>query len=264
MHIKNERHFAPVVPLDVARFLRGQNLLGEYHLLLAHDVLRDPEAYREIYAPVNGKPLDIIMDNSLIELGYPMRVREVIEAAHIVGAKKVVLPDVLGDYKQTLEMVQEASCTFDKLPMDVTAGISMVAVVQGNSLRECCNCLVDYRKLHCAISIPRVLVELLGTRRDVIQQAFVLGFTDMHLLGFSDNIVDDVACTRMPGVKGIDSAVPIRAGAKGVCVSLDNPEFSTLVGPRGDFWERNIESYTSYQLNTVRHNLDKFRKWINQ
>ncbi|MEB3067282.1 hypothetical protein, partial [Parvimonas micra] len=61
------------------------------------------------------------------------------------------------------------------------------------------------------LSVPRKRVEAAGSRGDDI--AKVLGTTEefnIHLLGFSENLVDDIKCSRIPGVVGIDSAVPLR------------------------------------------------------
>lgn len=259
MQHKHVRHFAPVVPLSIAQFLKGHDALGGYHLLLAHDVLANPDAYRATYAGAT----DIIMDNSLIELGYPMRVRDVIEAARVVNAQKVVLPDVLGSLEETLTLVQQAYEDFYMLPLDVTAGLKMVAVVQGESREECSRCLHEYSKLGVEISIPRVLVSILGSRMDVIREAYSMGFRNMHLLGFSDNLIDDVSSVRMPGVKGIDSAVPIRAGVKGLYMALDDMDFSKNLGPRGSYWETDVEKMNAVDLSTICSNLYSYRKWIN-
>lgn len=265
--IRNTKHFAPVVPLSIAACLKENNLLGNYHLLLAHDVLANPDAYKEIYRPyTDGRPMDIIMDNSLIELGYPMEVLHVLEAAKVVGAKKVVLPDELGELDKTLRAVWDSVDVWHKLPMEVTKGIKPVAVVQGKNLSECLTCIREYAKSGIEdISIPRVLQKYLGSRSEITMIAHLhYGFQNIHLLGFSDNILDDVACTRQPGVKGIDSAVPIRAAYKTLAISMDDPHFDRLVGPRGTYWDVTPKDLSAVQISMIMHNIRTFQGWINQ
>lgn len=264
---RNTKHFAPVVPLSIAACLRENDLLGGYHLLLAHDVLLQPSSYREIYRPyTDGRPMDIIMDNSLIELGYPMEMLQVLEAAKVVNAKKVVLPDELGKLDKTLRAVWDSMNVWHTLPTKDTKEIKPVAVVQGKNLSECLTCIREYAKCGIEdISIPRVLQKYLGTRSEIVMLAHAhYGYQNIHLLGFSDNILDDVACTRQPGVKGIDSAVPIRAGYKDVLISMDDPQFDRLVGPRGNYWDVTPKDLKQAQINLVMHNIRTFRGWINQ
>lgn len=266
MNSKTLKHFAPVVPLSIAAALRENGMLGGYHLLLAHDVLADPDGYKEIYRPfMDGTPMDIIMDNSLIELGYPMEMLDVLQAARVVGAKKIVLPDELGELNKTLEAVWHSIEVWNKLPLEATKGVKPIGVVQGKNLSECLTCIREYAKLGIEISIPRVLQKYLGSRTEITMLAHLhYGFQDIHLLGFSDNLIDDVATTRLPGVKGIDSAVPIRAGYRYVIIDMDNETFDEQVGPRGDYWEVTPKHLNDVQMAQVRVNIAKYRKWINQ
>lgn len=262
---ERKRFFAPVVPLSIAHTLQTFNMLGNYHLLLAHDVLEHPEKYKKVFLSATSKnePQFITMDNSLIELGFPMRIRDVIEAARVVNANKVVLPDVLGNLEETITMASQAFSEFLSLPKDITVGIRMVGVVQGQNQQECFRCLDVYNNRGLDISIPRVLVDILGTRREIIQKAYSMGFRNMHLLGFSNNLIDDISCTRMPGVSGIDSAVPIRAGLKHKRISLDDRHFSDILGPRGDYWQTDTKDTTFLQTEMVMQNIATFRDWIN-
>ena len=56
----------------------------------------------------------------------------------------------------------------------------------------------------------------------------------IHLLGMSNNFVDDMACTSMPNVMGIDSANPMVMGYQGISI-WDRVGIEHL--PRGDYWE---------------------------
>jgi hypothetical protein len=108
--------FAPVVPLAVAQALKNANLLGTYHLLLAHDTLAHPEAYREMYGahalPVSDDPKCVIMDNSVVELGEAMPFEQVQAAADIVDADFIVAADAFLEAEITIrraELFRQAS-----------------------------------------------------------------------------------------------------------------------------------------------------------
>lgn len=245
--------FAPVVPLSLAALLKERGALGSYHLLLAHDVLENPKVYREIYS---NQGFDIIMDNSLIELGYPLPVNEVLEAAEIVGAQKFVLPDTLGNYTATKEQVEEGIGEWQAIKNNFSINCTPLAVVQGSTWHECIRCLLDYKEWDLSISIPRVLTEVLKSRIPLALKAAEMGFQNIHLLGFSEDILDDLACARMTGVAGIDSAVPVRAGV--ACLPMEilpSSEWKKKVGPRGNFWDIKAEILTEEEKDMVCRNV---------
>lgn len=222
--------FAPVVPLQIAKLLQERNCFGSYHLLLAHDVLDNPVEYAEVYA---NKGYTILMDNSLVELGYSMSVEFVAAAAQIVGAQYVILPDVLNEAQTTYELTLKALKEWHNLEDTLREGINLLAVVQGANLKDqqrLINRFTEHGEIG-GVCIPRVIADTQGSRKWIIDYASL--FYRMHLLGFSDFLIDDVACARMPGVIGIDSAVPIRLGLRNRRLSLDNPQDA---GKRESYW----------------------------
>jgi hypothetical protein len=258
LDIKQAR-FAPVVPLSIANILSAADL-GDYHLLLAHDVLKSPATYKRQYASKAIK----IMDNSLIELGYAMEIQDVVKAANIVGAQFVVLPDRLKDAAWTEEATRTAKIEFEMLDPNEIAGIIPMPVLQGVYHMECDYLLETWAKEgYKAVAIPRVLVEVFGSRKAAIHKAISCGFKYIHLLGFSENLQDDVDCTRIPGVMGIDSAVPIRLGLQKKIISLKN---YVNPGPRGDYWDNPMQGSswpeTENKLLHIETNLKLFREWI--
>ena len=78
------------------------------------------------------------------------------------------------------------------------------------------------------ISIPRALVNILGSRREPIEALQNNGFRDVpiHLLGFSCNYHDDIYCARLEGIIGIDSATPIRLGMEGKIMPISSSEIN--------------------------------------
>lgn len=111
-----------------------------------------------------------------------------------------------------------------------------------------------------ALSAPRIATATLGSRMEVvmnIHRSYPTHF--LHLLGFSDNVLDDICCARVPGVSGIDSAVPIRAGLKGIVMVIDRPQ--PIIGPRGNFWNCDIPDAQLVE-HCIRINLEKYRRFI--
>jgi hypothetical protein len=231
--------------------LKRKNALGDYHLLLAHDVVAQKELYHEIFDDLDEQPF-IIMDNSVIELGEPVSNEIMEEAVRIVRTDLVVLPDAIADPKRTIEMSTETALLWRSEGIDT----GFLCVPQGTTMGEFTDCAEQLMKLPGvqAWGVPRHATAKLGTRHHLVYALMVLKpmFT-MHLLGFSDNLVDDISVARATGVNGIDSAVPIRLGL------LDEP-FHTHIDshpPRGDYWEAAKEA-----TPTVLENLAKIRGWI--
>lgn len=230
--------FAPVAPLAVHKAMAGRGVLGSYHLLLAHQVLADPRAHEQFYRfsyPIltrgsgpkrNGKPY-IIMDNSLIELGAPLPMKDVLRAGNIVGANAIVLPDVLGHRTKTLDLAADA---FEDLQnhrrIDGYARrVKVVGVAQGqthNDIFSCARDMVQLLKVDI-VSVPRHVTAKLGSRIEITRTVAKLG-KPIHLLGFSENLFDDFwTLSTIPRVMGIDSAVPIWLGLQGFTLPVEPP-----------------------------------------
>lgn len=242
--------FAPVVPLEVARNMKAGGFLGSYHLLLAHDVMAHVDEYVEVYgspfANLEDPHRTIIMDNSLIELGRPMPVEEVMNAATVVGAKYFVLPDHLGDFHGTKKVVEEAYNRFLALK-HLYPIMTPIVVIQGRNASEYMN-LAEWAQMHkCAISVPRDAVKRVGSRARLLMDIYRKYPTALiHLLGFSDDILDDISCARMINVMGIDSAMPIRAALQGIPFTLES-DISKQVGPRRNYWEHPFKDTVATQ-----------------
>lgn len=219
--------FAPVAPIQILEAMKevGDHILGRYHLLLAHHVLEEPERFTQLFNDM--PPCTIFMDNSIVELGDAASDEKVLEACEVIYASTPkaglghahhwiypVLTDVMGNAEETKKrsttsynwwMAQEVSDRF--WPMVVLQGDSWESFTQ----------TADYFLLNEAfkgiayVGIPRVLVGSLGTRRHAIRYVDAIRpDVNVHLLGFSDDVTDDVICCNDPSVEGIDSAVPIR------------------------------------------------------
>lgn len=253
--------FAPVVPLPVAKVMKAAGILGTYHLLLAHDVLAHPKEYKEVYGDLSDNAT-IILDNSIIELGEAMQLEELLKASQIIRPKYLVIPDAMGDADETVARAREFTSEYASRIYDVLQSPGLLAVVHGRTMKEFRQCAEDVAGLPavCALSAPRIVTALQSSRTEATLYLLRYYYIthQIHLLGFSDNILDDVCCARLPGVMGIDSAVPIRAAMKEIEIRLST---TWDCGPRGNFWEETEESATLY-IDLIAHNVRRYRSWI--
>ena len=242
--------FAPVAPLPLMFDMKRRGILGKYHLLLAHDVADEGAEYRDLFADMED--MHIILDNSLIELGHPAPDYIMQRAAAVVKPKCIVLPDYLRDGQRTLNESKKAIARWKRLKLS-----SFMAVIQGKNIGEIQAVAAEMAGWSdvTALGVPRVIADTLMPRSHFIEYVHkVAPYKDIHLLGFSNNIVDDIAAARMPGVVGIDSAVPIRMGLNNQKIEVDQDNHT----PRGDFWNAEYEELNDQAIE----NLDRVRSWI--
>ena len=243
------RNFAPVAPVQILQDLLERDLkagkrqrFGNYHLFLAHHVTERKEEFTKLiqtyFTPLRSniyyKPLTIIMDNSLVENGMSVDQQMVSDAVAIIQdaalqimAPKIevipVLPDVMGDGHNT---ILESSMSYPlwlEDPVFKKWGSQFMVVAQGRSWYDYTSTINyfftgDREEYHRGgiswVGIPRFLVKTIGSRIEATRYADVVARNaSIHLLGFSDNLWDDVQSVRLGGenVRGIDSAVPVRA-----------------------------------------------------
>lgn len=245
--------FAPVVPHPVASYYAEVGMLGDYHLLLAHDVVANPTEYHRIYA---NKGYDIIMDNSVIELGHPVDLEFMRTAVGLTHSVAFALPDELLDKDATIKATLAALNDWESL---ITKETGAMAVPQGADWDEWVSCVETFAHVDEInwIGIPRNVVNFLSMSRsravEVVQS--MCPDKKIHLLGFSNDMQDDIAAAKCKGVVGIDSAVPSRMGMRdGVPINADSYKHAK----RGDWWDNpNMEGM---QLGIS--NVTTFRSWI--
>jgi hypothetical protein len=111
----------------------------------------------------------------------------------------------------------------------------LMAVPQGPTITDFTACLeqiAGYSEITW-VGIPRIAVQQIGSRQLLISLAGMINPDwKLHLLGFSDNVVDDLLCSAANYCEGIDSAVPIRAGQLYQPFLLSRSDY----GKRGGYW----------------------------
>ena len=248
--------FAPVATLPVYRRLWAAQQLGDYHLLIATEILKDPVGWKAFWGLQPAVGRFIIMDNGLIETGIPTSPEALRTAARLVNANCIVLPDKLGDFRETRRLARAALTRKLDFPR--------MGVVQGRTMLEVADCIRFYRAHSVEyLSVPRVMVSIFGSRTPIIDLINESRSGDqIHLLGFSDNLYDDMRCTALPNVMGIDSATPLWIAWQPL------REYLPLVPPRdtrvaygsrpSDYW--NYVPGDDFDIAVA--NVQKVRSWI--
>lgn len=273
----NQVQFAPVCPLPIYKRLYTESvlmdqpeILGNYFLLLAHDILTNKEAYQDFFVDkwdhtFFGDPT-IIVDNSVIELGEACSAQAIREAAEVVNATCVAIPDVLcegeGTFLKAIAFVKE----WITMPI---SPIDLMFIPQGKNQNDFVRCYEETMQElgECIqwIGVPRNL-----TGRVFSTRQFAVAYIDsrlekhkmIHMLGFSDNIADDIlTCKRFRNrIAGIDSAVPLREG------DIRCSRTGGYIQPprRGDWWETVQKDLTLNSHLEFRHGVLQTRQLLCQ
>lgn len=231
--------YSPIGPLPILEQLQGQGVLGNYLLLLAHEVLKDPRGYIDLTDELENtieNPKFIIMDNGVIERGAPVGAGELLEAAHLVEADCVVTPDVIGDAAATKKLIMDQGHL-------VSRDFLLMRIPQGSCLTDlfaCVDWLNDRLPANGGPSywgIPRWIANSMGTRTVILNYINTkCPKAKIHLLGMSRKLRDDQKCLKLPNVIGIDSANPIVMGLMGM--RMRQGDWTHM--DRGNYWECEI------------------------
>lgn len=254
--------YAPVGNLHVHQQLYGLGVLGDYHLLLAHQIAARPLEYQAFWNRFIDRTgisrLDITIDNSVVELGEAMDFGKVIAAATVVGATTVVLPDVINDSRKTLE---QAEISFEDYVEEMEEnGIGALGIAQGRDIDEVLDCAAGLVELGVKrLGISKYLVDTpVGSRAAVAKALGRAHELPIHLFGFSNNMVDDLTAARESYVVGIDSAMPIWLGLAGMTLPNSVPTDAGKYGRRPEDYddEKRPVVYAATQ------NVATVRQWL--
>lgn len=180
--------------------------LADLDFILAHKVLKDRH-YAEFFLK-REQGREVILDNSMHELGAPLDIGDLCEAAKRVKADFTIAPDKLDDAQWTIEQYVEA-----KERLSWTAAFTnVIGVLVGDNPYERLRVLEVYSTKSSMICLPY--------RRPRIEWFFEHSLSDrfsrIHLLGMSSTfelrawtwIAQQFPETRF----SVDTAKPIKAG----------------------------------------------------
>lgn len=152
------------------------------NMFLTHLIFKD-KAYRDMAENHKGYK---ILDNSLIELNGALSMRDVLNAAKIIEADEVVLPDVFMDGEATIKSTTEALEEYE----EELKQYKTMAVVHGKTKDEFFRTFMYFseRPDVDVLGIPKVIHEQFTAngwpgRPSLLSKVINLTDKDIHLLG---------------------------------------------------------------------------------
>lgn len=164
------------------------------HMALTH-LCKIPE-YAEFMRSEHEEGKFIMLDNSLIELGRAVTTEELLEAAELVCADEIIIPD---SYKNAKETVERATKAMKEIKKSGYKNCVM-AVAHGKTLDEWAWCAKQLIALNIdTLGIPKVMCEVLGRQGRMmcirkLKRMFMSGeikyIPTLHLLGIWDDALE--------------------------------------------------------------------------
>ncbi len=191
-----------------------------YNMALAH--LVEDEAYADWFRMKSSRGDFILMDNGVVELGYPMESHEILARAREIGASEVVLPDYPLDRLRSME-------THRRGLEDLGGILPLMAVPQGSSCGEWRESVLELIRWPVnSIGVSRFVVELFPDRLHALCSVPELLDSDkeIHLLG-CPGIANEVALIDMHlsgRIRGIDSGIAAIYAQEGIAIDSGEPK----------------------------------------
>ena len=151
------------------------------HMFLTHLVESNP-TYRKAAIEAPGYK---ILDNSLIELGGAVDLERVLEAAEVIHADEIILPDVFQKGPETLEVVAQ-SIEYLKSAYPYGCPYKVMAVAQGRDEKEWYECYQELLNMPGVdvVGIPKILAKMHPCGRPhFVKELCDLRAKPHHLLG---------------------------------------------------------------------------------
>lgn len=214
---------ALIEPIGIAKELGHESRM--YHMALAHLVLEDEE-YRNWYRYLSDLGRYVILDNSLMERSHTaMSMAEVWEAAQLIRASEVVLPDAFRDAQGTIAATTQAIQWLETHAPVEDRFCRFAGVVHGKTVESWFECyaFMHWQTLITTIHIPKVMDTLwpYGGRAGLLRTLDhdFLGkrsSKDHHLLGIWTDPLELYQIHDMHWIRSCDTALPVQAAVQGV------------------------------------------------
>ena len=252
---------------------------GHYHMALSHLIL-ESEEYRDFYRRMSKRGDFVSVDNGVVEEGEALPLQKVLEAAHMVRAQEVVLPDILydspGTYRVTadaLDYLREHGCLGD---------FKWMAVPHGKTFREWLDCYLSLLRKEgiTTIGISMFDHDLLPDGRPQLLDALetldlVDPSKDYHCLGCWNDLREmwflAHLCAESPTfygprpirrtwIRSADTGIPVRLGL----VGYQHPTLDDSAPPI-PFTHRREDFFAKHEMNdSIQYNIDLYKTWCEE
>lgn len=191
----------------IINILATESIAKEYvqqpiEFYLAHKILEHPDIFKKVAK--NNKSYKIV-DCSACELGTGVSMKKVLEAAKIIRANEIVLPDKVKDDNSLVTSLQ----ALKQLNSKQLNRYRIAIVIQGSSIRNAIStihnlCKSDYIKLIDTIMIPKWF----STSARVILTTEVRRWAphkNIHWLGLGDDIGYCITKAKDLAIRSLDT-----------------------------------------------------------
>jgi hypothetical protein len=213
--------FAPIVPVE---FDPASD--SDFHLILAHEIVAEPEK-RDYYKAAVTLGHEIILDNSVIELGHAVDPEMLEEAWSHFPSAWLVAPDAIADMEETIKLTDAFSIWMNQKYPD--RNHKLMIVPQGETIDEWLTCLghqLDaFEGYSLRVGIGRFAEDKIEGGREALYNAALGSFNGtFHLLGIQHNVAEVDWAIGNGRVVGCDSSLPVRAAME----DIDSLEVTNL------------------------------------
>lgn len=256
---------------------------GDYHMVIAPWLLTVP-GYSQYYAGAQrDSSVWVMMDNGAWE-GCPLSSEDLLRCVLLLSPNEVVLPDVIGEAKDTLkashtflkELVKRTPSPSPQDEWDLDEEYertrpSVMFVPQSAYAPTWWKCLDawldmwrregwgDHFDLTIGINSPRIEVPERRVRVALLEEA-VAKAGSVHLLGIPDPGVffhHELPAARELGIRGVDSSLPFALGARRILLTADSKKW--------DMGQISLYEHVNYSLwPLIRLNILILRYWTDQ
>ena len=242
--------------------------INDYPYVLGHLLNLDAE-YAEFYRRKLKTAEYSILDNSAFELGKSIPMEELYELGQEYRPTHLVLPDVVNDYKQTLDNAKEY------LADHKVEGQNYIGVCQGDTFEEIANCIDYYLSERVdIIALPFDLVkdsDYVTVRFRFLnwwyanRLNFSIGRPRFHLLGCQNPV--EFALFKYNQlhinvfITSLDTSSPVINGWVG---NELGPHGLTVPKPKAKLADNLDIELSEEQLDLIFKNVKTFREYVNK
>jgi hypothetical protein len=249
--------FAALIP---PTGLESYALHSNFHLALPLPKLLRNISYVRTYQRAADSGEFVILDNGMAE-GVKVHPDSILEAAHLLRVKEIVLPDVLRHASDTVEAVERFYAKYNSR----LEGYNLMAVAQGITMPEFRGCVHHFANQDhiTTIGIPRLMMGTLnnGSARiefaNWIEEKYPGRFL-LHLLGADANYRKEIkwAAKYAEHIRSTDSSMPFNYALAGRSLS-DHP--AVINRPEG-YFDRSWAGKVNVAF--VKANIDTYKGWV--
>ncbi|WP_405728707.1 hypothetical protein OG885_08980 [Streptomyces sp. NBC_00028] len=222
--------FSVIAPPAYLEHFVAQEPARVHHVAAQH-VLSDA-GYRAFFAREAERGAEIIVDNGVFDLGHALPADQLVAAGRAVGAREIILPDVMGDGPATVKASEQAARVIQEMAGDV---FRLCAVLHAADDGEW---LCTYDALLAsdwagALALPASrrpdpARQLCRTRWAATAYLAESGLVDerrvYRLLGLGrTGHLELIEQRKHPWIASVDGAAPVILGAMGIALSPDGP-----------------------------------------